>query len=38
MKNIIRNILEAFFTDQDMEDDFLESMKLYERIAKLNEK
>jgi hypothetical protein len=23
---------------EDMEDDFLESMKLYERIAKLNEK
>lgn len=38
MKNIIRNVLEAFSTDEDMEDDFRESMTMYARVGKLSEK
>lgn len=35
MKNVVRNVLEAYSTDEDMEDDFRESMTMYARVAKL---
>jgi hypothetical protein len=35
MKNIIRNILEAYSVDDDMEDDFRESMTMYAKVGKL---
>lgn len=38
MKNIIRNVLEAYSTEEDMEDDFRESMTLYARVGKLSER
>jgi len=36
MKNIIRNVLEAFSTDEDMEDDLRESMTMYAKVGKLS--
>lgn len=36
MKNVIRNVLEAYSTDEDMEDDFRESMTMYAKVAKLS--
>lgn len=38
MKNIIRNVLEAFSEDEDMEDDFRDSMTMYAKVGKLTEK
>lgn len=38
MKNIIRNVLEAYSTDEDMEDDFRDSMTMYAKVGKLSEK
>jgi hypothetical protein len=38
MKNIIRNILEAYSVDEDMEDDFRDSMTMYANVGKLLEK
>jgi hypothetical protein len=36
MKNVIRNVLEAYSTVEDMEDDFRESMTMYAKVAKLS--
>jgi len=36
MKNVIRNVLEAYTVDDDMEDDFRESMTLYVKVGKLS--
>lgn len=38
LKNIIRNVLEAYSVDEDMEDDFRDSMTLYAKVGKLTEK
>lgn len=38
MKNVIRNVLEAYTLDDDMEDDFRESMTLYAKVGKLSDK
>lgn len=38
MKNIIRNVLEAYSQTDDMEDDFRDSMTLYAKVGKLTEK
>lgn len=38
MKNVIRNVLEAYTVDDDMEDDFRESMTLYVKVGKLSQK
>jgi hypothetical protein len=35
MKNIVRNVLEAYSTEEDMEDDFRESMTLFAKVGKL---
>lgn len=37
-KNVIKNILESYSSHEDMEDDFRDSMTVYARMAKLNEK
>ncbi len=36
MKIVLRNILEAYSENQDMEDDFRESMNLYAKVSGLS--